>query len=51
MLMNRFDNFKYNLYLCFLFLKGCFLAVVLMIPFPKKNIKKVRFFPLITHMK
>ncbi len=49
--MHRFNNFKYNLYLCFLFLKGCFLAVVAMIPYPKKNIKRVRFCPLITQMK
>ena len=43
-------DFLNNVYLCLLFLRICFVAVIqktFTIQYPKKNIKKVRFSPLI----
>ncbi len=45
-LKEKILDFYYNLYLCLIFLRGCFVAVLqktFITPFPKKDIKKVQF--------
>jgi len=39
-------DFYYNIYLCLIFLRSCFVAILqktFITPFPKKDIKKVQF--------